>query len=331
MRKAKKSSAAQLDQFQQAEGKDGDEERMRDNQANGAPADIDDVVATVDDTQITMGTIILMRANLPEQYQNIPDEQLYEGLVQQAVNQVLLARMGAASGDYDGDGDMDWFVSSINGNRLYQNTGGNFIFPTEAADVAPGGWGWGSCFADFNADGRLDIYQTNGWDVGADPANSPYVDDATRLWMANPDGSFADMATVSNMRDTEQGRGVICDDFDSDGDVDVLLLTLDDQQAARLWNNQLSDGNVLSVLLEGRAPNTFAVGALISATVGSETQTRLVGINSNFISRNSTRQYFGFDEATSIDTLRVTWPDGEVTEINTVDTNQALTIRHPDL
>ncbi|MEL6825608.1 MAG: CRTAC1 family protein [Pseudomonadota bacterium] len=239
--------------------------------------------------------------------------------------------MGAAIGDYDGDGDMDWFVSSINGNRLYQNTGGNFIFPTEAADVAPGGWGWGSCFADFNADGRLDIYQTNGWDVGADPANSPYVDDATRLWMANPDGSFADMATVSNMRDTEQGRGVICDDFDSDGDVDVLLLTLDDQQAAMLWNNQLSDGNVLSVLLEGRAPNTFAVGALISATVGSETQTRLVGINSNFISHNSTRQYFGFDEATSIDTLRVTWPDGEVTEINTVDTNQALTIRHPDL
>ena len=63
-----------------------------------APADIDDVVATVDDTQITMGTIILMRANLPEQYQNIPDEQLYDGLVQQAVNQVLLARMGVASG-----------------------------------------------------------------------------------------------------------------------------------------------------------------------------------------------------------------------------------------
>ena len=239
--------------------------------------------------------------------------------------------MGTAIGDYDGDGDMDWFVSSIDGNRLYQNTGGDFDFPSEAADVAQGGWGWGSCFADFNADGRLDIYQTNGWDVGMDPANSPYADDATRLWMANPDGSFEDMASASDIRDVEQGRGVICDDFDADGDVDVLLLTLDDQQAAMLWSNQLAVGNTLSVRLEGLAPNTFGVGALITATVGGATQTRLVGINSNFISHNSTRQYFGFDDITLIDTVRVTWPDGAVSELGQVATNQALTIRHPDL
>ena len=238
--------------------------------------------------------------------------------------------MGAAISDYDGDGDMDWFVSSIDGNRLYQNTGGDFDFPPEAADVAQGGWGWGSCFADFNADGRLDIYQTNGWDVGADPANSPYADDATRLWMANPDGSFEDMATVSDMSDTEQGRGVICDDFDADGDVDVLLLTLNDQQAAMLWANQLTGGNTLSVMLEGLAPNTYGVGATVSATIGGETQTRLVGVNSNFISHNSTWQYFGFGESTMVDTVRVTWPDGAVSELTQVSTNQALTIQHPN-
>ena len=239
--------------------------------------------------------------------------------------------MGAAIGDYDGDGDMDWFVSSIDGNRLYQNTGGEFDFPTEAADVAQGGWGWGSCFADFNADGRLDIYQTNGWDVGVDPANSPYSDDPTRLWMSNPDGTFEDMASASDMQDIEQGRGVICDDFDADGDVDALLLTLDDQQAAMLWSNQLAGENTLSVILDGLAPNTFGVGAIISATIGSETQTRLVGVNSNFISHNSTWQYFGFGDSSTIETLRVAWPDGAVTELNQVDTNQALTIRHPDL
>ncbi|MEM6441181.1 MAG: peptidylprolyl isomerase [Pseudomonadota bacterium] len=66
-----------------------------------APVSIDDVVATVDGTEITLGTLILMRANLPDQYQNIPDEQLYEGLLQQAVNQVLLERMGLAAGADD--------------------------------------------------------------------------------------------------------------------------------------------------------------------------------------------------------------------------------------
>ena len=239
--------------------------------------------------------------------------------------------MGAAIGDYDGDGDMDWFVSSIDGNRLYQNTEGIFDFPAEAADVASGGWGWGSCFADFNADGRLDIYQTNGWDVGMAPANSTYVDDASRLWMANPDGSFEDMARASEMEDIEQGRGVICDDFDADGDVDVLLLTLDDQQAAMLWVNELNNANTLTVMLEGRAPNTFGVGAVITATVDGVAQTRLVGINSNFISHNSTLQYFGLGDATEVETVTVTWPDGETSEVMNVSGNQRLTIRHPDL
>jgi hypothetical protein len=238
--------------------------------------------------------------------------------------------MGAAISDYDNDGDMDWFVSSIDGNRLYQNTGGDFIYPSEAQDVDPGGWGWGSCFADFNGDGDLDIYQTNGWDVGMDPQNSPYAGDTSRLWMQNPDGSFEDMAQASGMLDSEQGRGVICDDFDDDGDVDVLLLTLDAQQAALLWTNQLSGANTVSVFLEGVAPNTQGIGSRVSITIGTTTQTRLVGVNSNFISHNSTRQYFGLGDATSIDTLRVEWPDGQVTQLTDVSAGQRLTIQHPN-
>ncbi|MEO0680777.1 MAG: peptidylprolyl isomerase [Pseudomonadota bacterium] len=69
--------------------------------AEPAQADIADVVATVDGVDITMGEIILMRANLPDQYQSLPDDQLYEALVQQAINQVLLARRGEASGAAD--------------------------------------------------------------------------------------------------------------------------------------------------------------------------------------------------------------------------------------
>nr|WP_083332477.1 CRTAC1 family protein [Hyphomonas sp. Mor2] len=239
--------------------------------------------------------------------------------------------MGSAIGDYDGDGDMDWFVSSIDGNRLYQNTGGEYDYPSEAADVSLGGWGWGSCFADFNADGLLDIYQTNGWDVGMSAASSNYVEDTSRLWMAQPDGSFEDMANDSEMLDSEQGRGVICDDFDNDGDVDVLLLTLDDQNAGLLWTNQLTGANTLSIILEGVAPNTFGVGATVSITIGNATQTRLVGINSNFVSHNSTTQYFGLGEATQVDSLRVQWPDGKTSDLTAIVANQRLTIRHPDL
>ena len=59
--------------------------------------------------------------------------------------------MGAAIGDFDNDGDFDWFVSSINGNRLFENLGAASFVRRSASGVEPGGWGWGSCFADFKA------------------------------------------------------------------------------------------------------------------------------------------------------------------------------------
>lgn len=84
--------------------------------------------------------------------------------------------MGPAVADYDNDGDLDWFVTSIKchvesdcalgtmsrlGNRLYSNENGVFVDVTDAAGVASGGWGWGACFLDIDNDGYLDIYHTN--------------------------------------------------------------------------------------------------------------------------------------------------------------------------
>ena len=85
--------------------------------------------------------------------------------------------MGASVGDYDNDGDLDWFVTSIwdpdgfpegkwgvTGNRLYENDGrGGFTDVSVPAGTRKGYWGWGSCFADFDNDGNLDIFHVNGW------------------------------------------------------------------------------------------------------------------------------------------------------------------------
>ncbi len=73
--------------------------------------------------------------------------------------------MGSTLGDYDGDGDLDWFVSAIyhpnepgTGNRLFRYDGGRvFTDVTSAEGVEDGGWGWGAAFADFDSDGDLDL------------------------------------------------------------------------------------------------------------------------------------------------------------------------------
>ncbi len=96
--------------------------------------------------------------------------------------------MGASIADFDNDGDLDWFVTSVfvpggaltpemeglqigvKGNRLYRNDTVEkervrFSDVTDQAGVADGGWGWGSCAADFNNDGWLDIFHVNGFHV----------------------------------------------------------------------------------------------------------------------------------------------------------------------
>lgn len=236
--------------------------------------------------------------------------------------------MGAAIGDYDNDGDFDWFVSSINGNRLFQNAGNGSFTRQGASGVEPGGWGWGSCFADFNADGWLDIYQTNGWEAGKDPSASNYVNDVTRLWMNGGDGTFTDAAETSSIAETDQGRGIVCDDFDNDGDVDVLLLTAEASGAAYFWENQMSGANAIKVRLRGKAPNTFAVGAIVVLSVSDTRQTRMVAANSNFTSHNSTDQIFGLGPNTSGD-LRIIWPDGTETIRPDIAAGETLVIEQP--
>ncbi|MEO1657792.1 MAG: CRTAC1 family protein [Pseudomonadota bacterium] len=251
--------------------------------------------------------------------------------------------MGSAVGDYDGDGDNDWFVSSILaagspppslstiGNRIYKNDGlGTFTDDTEIADVEDGGWGWGSCFLDFENDGDLDIYHTNGW--VREEAYGPFPEDTSRAFVSNGNGSFTEEATSLGLTDREQGRGVVCADFDQDGDTDILLLHMNMQNAATLWENG-TDGaaSYLSVTLEGPAPNTQAIGAKIVVTTGGVQQSREVMLGSNFASHNPTEQLFGLGDTQVIDTLEVTWPDGAVTTEISVPVDQRLIIRHPTL
>lgn len=244
--------------------------------------------------------------------------------------------MGSTLGDYDNDGDLDWFVSSIyrqgrigtNGNRLYRNDGGTFVDVTDTAGVADGGWGWGACFIDFENDGDLDIYHTNGWQLMTE---DDYTIDTSRAFVSNGQGVFVDEANDLGLFDNGQGRGVVCADFDRDGDVDVFLWSSQGATAGRLFRNAERVNNYLRIKLRGTSPNTEAAGARIHATVGTVTQMREISIASNFISQNPTEQVFGLGNASQVDMLSVEWPDGQVSNLGIVQANQTMTIDHPDL
>jgi hypothetical protein len=248
-------------------------------------------------------------------------------------NSVIIDRngMGAAVGDVDNDGDLDWFVTGIFGanetvgNRLYRNDGNGVLQDsTIAAGVQDGGWGWGACFADFNLDGRLDIFHTNGWE--SDPFDD-FAHDRSRLFIAEASGpKFTDEAASRGMTDTEQGRAVVCADFDGDGDVDIFMTNRGLENSGAFWENddEENENRSLSVRLVGAAPNTEAVGARIRVTQDSVVQMREIAVGNNFTSQNVTTQIFGLGESTAADTVEIEWPDGSVDTYTDVQAGAAV-------
>ena len=258
------------------------------------------------------------------------------GVFSESTGSVLTdqAGMGTAVGDYDGDGDMDWFVSSIfapevglDGNRLYQNNGsGTFTDMGQSAGVHMGFWGWGSCFADFNNDGWLDLFHVNGWQLELQPLG---LDDPSVLYLSNGDGTFTESSISAGLVDTGQGRGVVCFDADRDGDIDILVAN--NGAGPRFYVNQLVESNYLGVVLRGPYPNTQGIGALITITpsIGG-TQVREIRAGTNFSSQDPAEAHFGLGDATSVD-LSVRWPDGMVSNLTDVAARQLLVVRHPSL
>ena len=250
--------------------------------------------------------------------------------------------MGAGVADYDHDGDLDWFVSSIysdtlqpqglwgtSGNRLYRNLGdGTFEDVTDEAGVREGGWGWGATFADFDNDGHPDILHVNGFEfphVNTDIVDE-YLEDPTRLFMSNGDGTFTERAVELGIDDRGQGRGVAAFDFDRDGDLDIFIAN--DGQPPKLYRNDLITGNhFLNVKLVGLAPNTQAIGARVSITIAGNKRFQSVCAGNNYVSQNPAELHFGLGAETTIEELRVEWPDGMVTVLNNVAGDQFLVIQ----
>ena len=255
--------------------------------------------------------------------------------------------MGSSVADFDNDGDLDWFVTSISlgdppdgretetdnsgfplsGNRFYQNDGsGAFSDQTDSAGVRKGYWGWGSCAADFNNDGFLDIFHVNGMD---EPSTNAYLKDPSRLFINNADGSFTEYSEPLGLVDKESGRGVTCFDGDQDGDIDILIAN--NRASARLFRND--GGNALNYLnfqLRAEAPNTRAIGARIYLTTNGMTQLREIHNGNNFVSQNPAEQHFGLNGTNLVDTVRVVWPDGSESSRDNVGSNQRIVVTYPD-
>lgn len=233
--------------------------------------------------------------------------------------------MGATTGDFNNDGLVDWYVTAIwsmGGNKLYMNQG-DHVFEEVSVDagVNQGGWGWGAAAVDIDNDADLDILETNGWNL---------IDDPSFLFLNNLDGTFTESAVALGMNHVTQGRSILLLDHDEDGDVDVLFLShLDD---AYLFRNDLTKdtgAGWLRVRLDNCGSTQLTpdgVGAKLELTSGGVTQHRWITAAPSYVGQGEMVAHFGVDDASAIDELRVTWPNGYSRVLTDLDVNQSMVI-----
>jgi hypothetical protein len=176
--------------------------------------------------------------------------------------------MGAATADYDNDGDVDIYVTGLGGNVLLQNDGlGRFTDVTRTAGVAGSGWSTSATFADIDADGHLDLFVTRYLDWAPDRERECFsltgtVDYCSPKTYAAPtsdllfhndgDGTFTDISRAAGLGGAVgNGLGVIADDVNGDGRVDVFVAN--DGTPNHLWINVGDRRFAESALLSGVA------------------------------------------------------------------------------
>ena len=258
--------------------------------------------------------------------------------------------MGAAVADYDRDGDLDWFVSSIHdadnrtelggtGNRLYRNIDGTGVFEdaTESAGVRIAGWGWGACFADFDNDGHADLFVTNGWfdeslRASAGPASDPgeFGADPSRLFMSDGDGTFTERAAALGIGHTGQGRGGVCTDYDADGRVDIFVAN--HGAAPTVYRNVFTtDNHWLVVDLAGRHDNPQGIGARVTVHTPSGRQVQEVRLGTAYLSQAPPTLHFGLGRDRVVSAVEVAWPGSgqQVSRLEDVAADRRLTVREP--
>jgi hypothetical protein len=244
------------------------------------------------------------------------------------------AGMGVATGDFDTDGHLDIFKTHFRGdtNVLYRNNGKGYFrdvtiragLGVETRYVC-----WGAGMVDLDNDGLPDLFFTTGMvypEVERKSPDAPYKTPSV-IFRNLGEGKFEELRDLAGpgIAESHSSRGVAFGDFDNDGDIDILMVNLNEPPS--LLRNDVSGTNHwLKVLLIGVASNRSAIGAQVVAAYGERRQAQAVMAQSSYLSVNDRRLHFGLGSAASA-SLEIRWPNGAVEKLAEVTAGQLVVIR----
>jgi hypothetical protein len=244
------------------------------------------------------------------------------------------AGMGLGVGDLDSDGQLDLLKTHFADDipALYHNLGrGQFEDVAMAAGLGVQNRfvEWGAGAADLDNDGRPDLfYATGNVYPEIEALLSQYPHRSPKIVFRNLGGfRFEDVSARSGPGATapHSSRGVAFGDYDNDGDLDVLVMNMNERPS--LLRNDYDGGDAwLALRLEGTRSNRAGIGATVIVTAGGRRQARAALSQSSYYSHDDLRLHFGLGTARAAERVEVRWPSGAVDLLRGVSAGR-LTVR----
>lgn len=234
-----------------------------------------------------------------------------------------------------------------NGNETFSEIG-------QLACISNTDWSWSALLADYNNDGRKDLFVTNGYvrdytnldfikymdnyvkskgrllreDVLDIINQMPSSNVVNYIYSNDGDLSFTNKTSAWGMNRPSNSNGAAYADLDNDGDLDIIVNNIN--QPAFIYRNESNtkpDNHYLQIKLEGEGKNTQGIGAKVMISCGGKKQYAEQAVSRGYLSAVSPVLHFGIGNEKLVDSLLITWPNGTQELLLDVNTDQVLTLQ----
>lgn len=286
--------------------------------------------------------------------------------------------MGSNFGDIDNDGDFDLLVADMSAtnhykskvtmgamggtalrranessppqymrNALFLNEGlGRFREAAFLAGIASSDWTWAIKMNDFDADGQLDVFLTNGVPREMNHSDIKITQEmlaGKHMWEFFKDGKmrkeqnlayrnrgelqFEDVSADWGLDHEGASYGTVAADFDLDGDLDLAMMNLEEN--VFIYENNGSSHSQFTIKLKGTKSNRNGVGATVRVVAGDQTWIRQLMPGTGYHSYDEPVLHFGIGDQTTIQQIQIRWPSGLVQDLTNVELRPRIEIVEP--